>query len=65
MWFWIKLNRYFNKRDKKIGTSKLHKSLVWFKADKSFGKMTKEEHLEFINRVANKLFDNPQKNNSN
>lgn len=60
-WFWVKLNRYFNTRDNRSSITNLDKHLIWFKADKSFGEMTKDEHIKFISRVANKLFDNSQK----
>lgn len=60
-WFWVRLNNYFNSRD---GSSQREQKAIdinWTRADKPFNKMSKEEQVNFIHKMAATLFDNSRK----
>jgi hypothetical protein len=60
-WFWVWLNNWFNRRVDTTSHQDKVQRLTWTKASKPIDEMSKEERLNFIHKIAGRIFDNPPK----
>ena len=59
-WFWVRLNNFFNGRGGSSLKQQKALSINWTKASKPFDEMNKEEQIQFIHKMAKKIFGNSQ-----
>lgn len=64
-WFWIRLGKYFDKRNGVVRDPAPNNKINWTKAPKPFEEMNEGERDDFISRLAEGIFGKwPKKDNN-